>query len=319
MHKIIKIDQPKNGAELATFFSMLATIPEAVVWLQNFDSPNTRQTYQNAVADCMAFLKMETPEELYALEQVHLIAWRHNLKQRGFASRSVNNRLSALSSLFKHLFEKQIVPHNPVEGVKRKRVDQTTVETPALSRAQVRAFLDAPDASTIAGARDSALFHLFAYSGCRISEPSKLKVANFHMDRDYWVLDFTVKGGKKNRLAIHIELQIALRRYLTMAGHHNNPDAFIFQRYRKWKNYDGAPIARLQIDRIFRKYARIINLPQGFSVHSFRAAFITEALEHDHPAEAVQRSVAHSSITTTLAYDKRNYSPRMSASFAVNY
>jgi integrase len=53
--------------------------------------------------------------------------------------------------------------------------------------------------------------------------------------------------------------------------------------------------------------------------HAARATFITEALEKEHPAEAVQRTVGHAHISTTLAYDKREDHPRKSASFAVGY
>lgn len=41
-----------------------------------------------------------------------------------------------------------------------------------------------------------------------------LKVKDFFEDTGYWVLDFIVKGGKAYLLAIHPELQLALREYL---------------------------------------------------------------------------------------------------------
>jgi site-specific recombinase XerD len=50
-----------------------------------------------------------------------------------------------------------------------------------------------------------------------------------------------------------------------------------------------------------------------------RATLITEALERGHPAEAVQRTVGHAHISTTLAYDEREHHPRKSASFVVGY
>ena len=77
--------------------------------------------------------------------------------------------------------------------------------------------------------------------------------------------------------------------------------------------------ATVNVTMPFQKYARLVGVPEGVTPHSARATFITEALEHDHPAEAVQRTVGHASVTTTLAYDKRDHHPRKSASFAVRY
>jgi integrase len=79
--------------------------------------------------------------------------------------------------------------------------------------------LEIPDPDTLKGARDRAILHIMFYTGCRISEISSLKVKDFYEDGGYWVLDFVVKGGKRNKLAIHQELQITIMDYLAMSGH----------------------------------------------------------------------------------------------------
>ncbi len=47
--------------------------------------------------------------------------------------------------------------------------------------------------------------------------------------------------------------------------------------------------------------------------------FITVALRHDRPAEAVQRTVGRAPVTADLTYDGRPHHPRRRASFAVRY
>jgi len=58
------------------------------------------------------------------------------------------------------------------------------------------------------------MLYILFFCGCRASEVNTLKRPDYFMDGGNWVLDFTVKGGKKNRLAIHTEATIAINRYL---------------------------------------------------------------------------------------------------------
>lgn len=315
------VPRKKDGGAVKAEVAELGRSAPVVAWLMNQTSDRTKSTYLAALARCMADCRLQNVDELLALDRLGVQMWREHMARRGMKPRAINNRLSALSSLFADLYQKHLVASNPVQGVKRPKVASQKVVTPAFSREQVRRFLDAPDISTLTGCRDAALLHTFAYTGCRLSEPTTLRVGDFYESQGYFGLNFTVKGGKENWIAIHTELQLALRRYLAMSGHGNDKDAYLFQagRLSDRERSGRKPLSRQSVDRIFRKYARKIGLTGAHRVHSFRATFITEALERDHPVEAVQQSVAHASVTTTLAYDQRGRHPRRSASFAVNY
>jgi integrase len=165
--------------------------------------------------------------------------------------------------------------------------------------------------------RDRALLHVYFYTGCRVSEPCGLRIKHYSWDQGYRVLNFTVKGGKQNRVAIHPNCQAALDTYLAVAGHGGNPNEYLFRQVKHKRT--GMPMHRSTFDQVFRKYAVLAELPPGITPHAARATFITEALEKEHPAEAVQRTVGHAHISTTLAYDKREHHPRKSASFVVGY
>ena len=78
--------------------------------------------------------------------------------------------------------------------------------------------LHTPKPDALQGLRDRAILYVLFYTGCRVSEVTTLKVKDFFEDAGYWVLDFVVKGGQRNRLAIHHELQLALRTYLARAA-----------------------------------------------------------------------------------------------------
>jgi len=299
---------------------ILAAVPQESVWLSNFVSQRTRDTYASAVREFLAFLQITSADEMAKVDQAHIIAWRETLIKKGATPKTIHNRISAVSSLFKHLCEHQEAKRNPTTGVKRPRVDSGQVKTPVVTPEQVRRILDLPRPGTLRGLRDRAILHVFFYTGCRISEVASLEVRDMHEDGGYTVMDFTVKGGKRNRLAICQELRIAVLEYLEAAGHGGVPDSPLFLPVKK---RPGRPprkhLSRMQIYNVFMRYARLGGLPDGVTPHTARATFITQALENNCPIEAVKRSVGHSRISTTQMYDKRTAKHRESASFAVAY
>ncbi len=297
--------------------SGLVALPQESLWLANFTSKRTQKTYSFAVREFLEFHQIQNIDQLRIVTAAHLIAWRDQMIESGATPRTVNNRLSAMSSLFNHLCDKQVISINPVNGLKRPKVNQERVETPILTTQQVRKMLDAPDTSKLKGIRDSAILHVLFYCGCRASEITTLKVKDFLEDGGYWVLDFTVKGGKKNRLAIHHEAQIALRRYIFAVDHGENRNAPLFQ--RTMPPITGKKLNYSAVEELFRKYKTACALPEGVTAHSARATFITEALHNNCALEDVQASVAHADISTTRMYDKRIRSYKESASFKVYF
>lgn len=93
-------------------------------------------------------------------------------------------------------------------------------------------------------------------------------------------------------------------------------DSWLFQAV---KNGTEAPMTRLQFCNLFKRYARLAGLPASVTPHSARATLVTEALDKEHPVEAVQKTVGHASVTTTLAYDKRRQKMKDSASLVVRF
>ncbi len=309
----------ETPADLAvpTWSDPLAALPEEAVWLANFVSPRTKRTYQAAVQGFIAFHGLRSSDELRAIGPSHLIAWREHLIQVGARPRTVQNRLAAVSSLFRHLCERQVAARNPVTGVQRPRVNASRVEAAVLTPEQVRRLLHTPPEDTLQGVRDRAILHGLFYTGCRVSEVTTLQVRDFFEDAGYWVLDFIVKGGQRHRLAIHHELQLALRTYLTQSGHGAERESPLFLAVPR--RVLRKPLTSRQVSKLFHRYARDAGLPLGVTPHSARATFITEALDRKCPIEAVQASVGHRHIATTKMYDKRTLHYRESASFAVRY
>lgn len=152
-------------------FRGLAEMPAELEWFANLDNPRTRRSYRIDVADFMAFVGIQRPEEFRIVTRAHFIAWRRDLEGRGLSAPTIRRKLSALSSLFAHLCDSNAVTHNPVLGVKRPRSETAEGKTPAIGDGQARALLAAPRADTLKGKRDRAilatlLFHGRAATSC---------------------------------------------------------------------------------------------------------------------------------------------------------
>jgi integrase/recombinase XerD len=130
----------------------LADVPPEIEWFANITNPRTRRAYQNDLKDFMRFMSITDPEVFRVVTRAHLIAWRKELEGRGCEGSTIRRKLSAVSSLFEYLCERNAVVHNPVKGVKRPKVTNANEGlTPALSDEQARMLLDAPPANTLKG------------------------------------------------------------------------------------------------------------------------------------------------------------------------
>ena len=141
----------------AAQFQSLAEVPVAAQWFANLDNPHTRRAYQGDLEDFCAYLGIQTPDQFRAVTRAHVLAWRAQLEQRGLSGATIRRKLAALASLFDYLLESNAVAGgNPVQGVKRPRIESNEGKTPALGDHQAKALLDAPDPTTLQGVRDRA-------------------------------------------------------------------------------------------------------------------------------------------------------------------
>jgi integrase/recombinase XerD len=183
----------KARALTAKEFLDLADVPPEIEWFTNITNPQTRRAYQNDRKDFMRFARISNPEVFRVVTRAHLIAWRKDLEGRGCEGSTIRRKLSAVSSLFEYLCERNAVVHNPIKGVKRpKNTHANEGLTPALSDEQARMLLDAPPGDTLKGKRDRAILATLLYHGLRREELCKLRVRDLQQREG--VLHFRVHG-----------------------------------------------------------------------------------------------------------------------------
>jgi site-specific recombinase XerD len=138
-------------------YSALADVPPEIEWLANITNAKTRRFYKKDVAEFLAFTGLQESAQIRTVARSHVIAWRKYMELRFLSSASIRRKLSALSSLFDYLCERNTVLGNPVDSVKRPTANNNEGSTPALGYAQARRLLDAPPLDTLKGVSAEAI------------------------------------------------------------------------------------------------------------------------------------------------------------------
>jgi integrase/recombinase XerD len=294
-------------------FQQLAQVPAATEWFANIDNPNTRRAYRSDLKEFMGFVGLQKPEELRLVTRAHVLAWRADLERQDLAGSSIRRKLAALSSLFEYLCEENAVAGNPVDGVKRPKVESYEGKTPALGDAQARHLLRQPEGADLQSLRDRAVLSVLLYHGLRREEVESLEVPDIHLRRGVPHLRIHGKGGKIRH--VHPGTQALVTDYLEASGHTRGA---LFRPIRN--NRTGQLDKALSADAIYklvRRYAQQLGVKIG--AHALRATVATNALEHEADIAKVQEWLGHANIATTRLYDRRKSRPEDSPTFKVSY
>jgi integrase/recombinase XerD len=309
-------------------FSGLADVPPEIEWLANITNPKTRRIYKNDVAEFLAFTGLTDSAALRTVARSHVIAWCKDLEARALGPATIRRKLSALSSLFDYLCERNAVVGNPVDGVKWPATNNNEGGTPAIGDAQARRLLEVPAPDTLKGVRDRAILATLLYHGIRREELCLLRLRD--MQSRQGVMHFRIKGkrDKIRFVPVHPMVQRLIEDYLEIGKHGGGIDF----------DLDGPlfrPVANNRTGRLDRhldpgsvyqniviKYAKATGISAeaiGVCVHSMRATAATNALSNDADIAKVQEWLGHANVSTTRLYDRRKTRPEDSPTFHVKY
>jgi integrase len=234
---------------------------------------------------------------------------------------TIRRKLSAVSSLDDDLCNENAVQSNPVAGVKRPTEGANEGKTPALSDAQARALLKAPEGTSLKAVRDRAILATDLFHALRRSEVAQLRVLDLRERRGVMHFNVFGKGSKTRYVPVHPAALSALQEYLTLAGHAGDRSGAMFRPVRN--NRTGTLETALTGDGIYKllkRYGAKAGISMdGLCLHALRATAATNALEHQADIAYVQMWLGHSSIATTRLYDRRRSRPEDSPTFKVSY
>lgn len=146
-------------------------------------------------------------------------------------------------------------------------------------------------------ARDVALFGLMYRFGLRASESTLLLLEDLELVRGR-IRIRRAKGGDAKEYPLPRDLVPALRRYLRKR---EDRGPFLFTG-RESNNQHGLRV--LQVQRLFKDYARQAGLAPAVASHSLRHSIAVHSLEEGFGLEYVADLLGHTSIRSTAIYAK---------------
>jgi integrase len=175
-------------------------------------------------------------------------------------------------------------------------------KTPVLSPEEARRVLDAIDVSTHAGLRDRALM---VYSFARIGAALAMKVEDvFVQNRRLWVR-LREKGGKRQEMPCHHNLETYLHAYLDGSGISADPKGPLFRTIgRTTGQLTRTPLPQANAHAMIRRRAAGAGIKTQVGNHTFRATGITAYLKNGGTLENAA-AANHASTRTTQLYDRR--------------
>ncbi|MCC7142206.1 MAG: tyrosine-type recombinase/integrase [Candidatus Eisenbacteria bacterium] len=335
---------PDTRRQTSEFYLSVAALFEQ--WVQRRPSPHTQRAYRQ---DAVAFIRFlgrhwpggfVWPDESWKLLTVSLqdvLAWRTSLIEAEAAPKTLNRRISSLSSFYKFLgaaaaeLRLPITVPNPAHAQFIERTGADPVEeTKSLSITRARQLMGMPAGDSVLEYRDRAILKVMVYVGARIGTVAKLNVSDFHQEGDQATLRLQEKGHRRRTVGIHFAAAEAVAEYLRVAGIASGA-MFRARLNPRSQKLSERRISVVSLYRLLEGYlsrlpssTKEVEAPDGtkarrciYTPHSLRATTATLLLDAGVEITKVQELLGHRHVTTTQIYDKRRRTTSESASHEV--
>lgn len=329
---------PHLLSRVEQFYLSVAEIFE--LWVARRKSPHTQRAYREDVMCFVRFMGLEWPQsapDLLTVSLKDVQAFRDELLAKNAAPKTLNRRISSLSSFYKFLgaaaaeLRLPITVPNPAHAqfIARESTDARD-ETRALTATRARQFMGLPADDGVLACRDRAILKLYLYSGIRLSTGCALKVSDFHQSDEEATIRISEKGGKRRTIGLHFAAAEAIGEYIRQAGLSSGP-LFRPRRNSRVEELADRPMTSTTMYLLIQGYLQRLpganveeEAPDGskikrciYTPHSLRATTATLLLDAGVDIRKVQELLGHRHITTTQIYDKRRRSTAESASHDV--
>lgn len=255
-------------------------------------SPRTIDAYH---ADIAAFFRFQQNLGILKptdITQDSLIDFISHLKAEEYASSSIARNLIAIKVLCRFLKREGITSSDIALYLEKPKVWQLIPEV--LTCQEVEKILDAPDISTMQGARDKAIIEVIYASGLRVSEVCTLKI--YSVDDEF--VRVMGKGRKERLVPIGKKAIEAIDYYL----HHFRSRTDSEKIQELFVTSRGKPIDRVSIWRMIKGYGKKVGILKTISPHTLRHSFATHLLDNGADLRVIQEMLGHSSISSTDRY-----------------
>ena len=257
----------------------------------------SEHTAANYARDVATLFELSGANPLADLDVHHARRFVAVLHGRGLQGRSLARALSAWRTFFRYLARDHRFRCNPFQGIRAPKSAKTLPKALSPDEAVRLVALTGDEVLTV---RDRAMLELFYSSGLRLSELTRLNVADVNFsDETVRVLG---KGNKTRVVPVGAYARQALQAWLALrAGLAPVEETALFVDQR------GRPMSQRTVQRRVATWATRQGITQHVHPHMLRHSFASHVLQSSGDLRAVQEMLGHASISTTQVYTHLDY------------
>ncbi len=250
--------------------------------------------------------------EVEQLDAPLILAFLEHIEaERGNSARTRNARLAAINAFFRFLeyrLPSCLDQASRIHAIPMKKTNEALVGY--LTRDELQALLDAPDARTPSGIRDRAMLHLAFAAGLRVSELVGLRLDQLDQPT-LSTIHVLGKGRRERVLPLWKETASALRAWLARRPATKDPALFL--------NALGRPMTRSGFEYILAKHAAKAARSQPtigskrVTPHVLRHTCAMHTLQATRDIRRVSLWLGHASLQSTEIYLRADPTEKLEA------
>lgn len=262
-------------------------------------SPYTILSYKKDLSQFAEFIVSEFAlDDVQVLAHFHIRSWLASERDKGQSARSVNKKISTLSSFYKYLLKQGIVQKNPVAQLHALKLPE---RLPTFLKPEETTNLleETSFGEGFKGFTDRLICELLYQTGMRRQELLTLK----EKDIEWSLKQLRVlgKGNKERLIPVSPVLLDDLKQYISDKKSIENSDQdhlLILE--------SGQPLYANYVYRTVKNYMQGVTTLKKKSPHVMRHTFATHLLSNGANIQAIKDLLGHSSLAATQVYTHNN-------------
>jgi integrase/recombinase XerC len=259
-------------------------------------SENTIRSYEDDLGEFSTYIKEEFGGmAIRAISPAIVRSWLAARKDAGLSSRSINRKISALKSWYKHLIRVGEVEQSPMGAILSQKVGKRLpVWVDRKDMAELFEGVDFPD--DWEGETDRLLLMILYYTGMRRAELLGLREGQIDAgNRSIKVLG---KGNKERVIPVNEVLMGAIRDYRDKKrARLEAPDTEFLLVSQK-----GKKLYPKYVHRAVNHYLSLVTTIDQKSPHVLRHTFATHLMNEGAELNSVKELLGHASLAATQVY-----------------
>ena len=254
-------------------------------------SQNTIKAYKTDLNDFISFCKQNNRQEIEKISERFLKSFLMELSDKDLDKRSISRKLAAIRSVFKFLFQYDLIDQNPASFIKNPKTSKKLPEV--VSSDLIIGVYQIADEADEKPELVKIVFELLYGCALRVSELCDLKYGDVNIEK--MQVRVLGKGNKMRIVPLGDKSLQVLKEYFQ-----KNPvtlkNDYLIHTKKNDKLYP-----RL-VHRIVNKYLSKVSDIKKKSPHILRHSAATHMLDNGADLRAVKEILGHENLSTTQIY-----------------